>query len=286
MKTKNTLQSILVGLAVIFNFNLARAEITRPYLYAITKDGKTSYILGTFHMGISLNEFPPAVLNLISAMPQFAGERAWTLEQAKLQLDAKTDYLNLIDKLKGRALTEKQLLTSSQKKKLLGFGLPAEFINVISPVDPLCGVISNFHHLFDPEKRSMDFQLVVEARTKGRPIYELETQELRDEAMKQVSENTCTVRDLISGEAKPAEVQLQNVEEYYQKYREGRLEVREQETKSVTLRNQMWVPRIESLHSQAPTLFFVGADHLTQRGNVLEMLKQKGFEVKGPLSEF
>ena len=36
-------------------------SVVAPYFYAVAKDGKTSYMLGTRHVSVALREFPPIV---------------------------------------------------------------------------------------------------------------------------------------------------------------------------------------------------------------------------------
>src|SRR5687767_2987736 len=45
-----------------------------PFLWTVQRDGTTSYILGTFHVGIAAKQLPPAVWDAIEAAPTFALE--------------------------------------------------------------------------------------------------------------------------------------------------------------------------------------------------------------------
>src|SRR5688572_1195453 len=49
--------------------------ITRPFFYKVEKDGKTSYLLGTWHMGVDAQkQLPKAVWDALGAATTFAME--------------------------------------------------------------------------------------------------------------------------------------------------------------------------------------------------------------------
>src|SRR5688572_17399465 len=63
---------LLTGLSV--SAELYRQKTEAPFLYAIQKDGKTSFILGSQHIGIQLNQLPEYVVDFIKRKKLLIGE--------------------------------------------------------------------------------------------------------------------------------------------------------------------------------------------------------------------
>ncbi len=253
------------------------AQVSNPYVFSISKDGRTSYVLGTIHSGVGMSELPAGVQAIIGNMKQFAGERAWSLQQIETELNPKRNYEVLLRGL--REAEGGKELTAAQKRRLAEFGLPGEMIAAVSPGHQICEVVRKFRTRFASEPKLMDFEISRYALSRNLPLAEVEDQNIREAAAKSVGRTECQVREILSSSSPTPEVLREQETLVANAYRTGSLVPSNSRNEELIERNRRWIPNIEKLHAKAPTLFFVGTNHLIEPGNILELLKEQGFTV-------
>src|SRR3954464_15067085 len=64
--------ALLLSLSFAFS---ARAEVLQnPYFFEIQRDGQTSYVFGSYHFGLTLDDVPEFVFKALDSRPIFMSE--------------------------------------------------------------------------------------------------------------------------------------------------------------------------------------------------------------------
>ncbi|CAN5504402.1 hypothetical protein BH10BDE1_BH10BDE1_12760 [soil metagenome] len=258
---------------IAFATSTAYAQVSRAYFFKISKDGTDSYVLGTIHSGVALNELPANVLETLQRSKMVVGERAWTLAEAERELDPDSILSEIVsDRQNSRA----RRLGQESREKLLTFGLPKDFVDVLRPSDEFCPFIRSYAAY--QAGKSIDFEITIYARKAGVPVEELENDSLRSKAMASANRNVCTVADLVTSNFVSAKERIAATNKMNRDYRAAELPILP-ESAELRYRNERWIPRIEALHANGSIFIFVGASHVMQPANILEMLRARGFKI-------
>ena len=260
-----------------------QAAITAPLLFAITRDGRTSYLLGTLHLGVDAkHQLPTWVWNYFTAATTFAMEAdssAPALQQAMFRSDGST----LRDEL-GDA-TWRRMTTA------LGEAA-AETLNDLTVA--MATVALALTGL--PATQPMDAAFAEAASAQHKPVVFLESitvqiqfgrKWLDTAALTAILDDFALVpqrnRELLAAYLRGELRGLSSV------VRDGRSDFLRtgrpggqydaMMTELLSQRNRMWVPVVEQLHGAGPTFIAVGALHLAGPDGLIELLNRRGFVV-------
>jgi hypothetical protein len=260
-----------------------RPLITKPFLWRAEKDGQTTWLLGTMHLGVDAEtQLPPWALDKLATMPAFV------VEADVSDPFAITSALKRNDG--GSLRTD---LGPAHWKKLetaIGASLAKGF-DGMRPFAVLSVLLSKDLPMTPP----MDSVLLGRARTAGKKIHFLET------VANQIAiiDPWMTAADIKAMLDHP-EVASKSTRTLLTAYETGDAEAlnklfedqtlwlaagRKPETFPAYLdallinRNRAWLPQIEKLHGEGGAFVAVGAGHLVGPGNLLDLMAARGFTI-------
>lgn len=258
---------------------LNRQSITKPYIYEVSKDGRTSYLFGTFHIGIGVEQLPSWVTRLHRNAELHAYElKAYDFAIYKEMVNFRTKPEDVIKKYVKNKET-KANFSEEEILKLEKLGIPRRASEQMD-----AKVCANFYFRdlwFKQPHNTLDGELMIYSQKFNRPVLELEDEALREEAEKLVEPSSCDVRDYLSEEGVKAidAVALENINSYLQ----GE-DVPESEFESgyedVFYRNQKWMPKLEHAFATKRTFVTVGMFHLYGSEGLINLLRAKDYEVR------
>jgi uncharacterized protein len=261
---------------------VAKDPLKRPLFWSAQKNGKTTYLLGTMHMGVDAEaRLPDVVWQKLDAAPALAVETD-TTDPAILGMGARKsgrlrDDLGPAYWKKLAAVVEPRVLEGLDRMK------PSTAVAMLS----MRGL---------PATPSMDGVLLARAQNQGKQIVYLEP------ATKQVAllDKWLDVRSLkmlldspdqgLDNTRKMLEAYLGGDESkllalYHGQKQEALAQgitEREYEQSMEDMlyeRNASWIPAIEKLHAKGNGFVAVGALHLVGKRSVIDLLAAKGYKV-------
>lgn len=261
---------------------VAKDPLPHPLFWAVEKDGTTTYVLGTMHVGVDPEaRIPERIWHTLDQAPAFAMEtdlsKAGTLDVVRhdggsLHADLGDAYWRKLE----------QALGSDTAQRM-------------DPMKPMIpATLLSMRGL--PETPAMDGALFARASSEHKRIVFLEPIE-REEA---VLEKWMDVRaleamldDLPAGEqhskdmlaayvaGDEAKIQALTDAERADFTRSGRTDAEydQQMEDLLFARNASWIPELEQLHAHGGAFVAVGAMHLIGKRSVLDLLRQRGYTV-------
>ena len=258
------------------------APLPQPFLWTAEKDGATTYLFGTMHLGVDPEaQLPPLVWDRLYAAPAFAVEtdvtdraiaRMGGRARGTLHDELGPEYWKKLE----LALTPEVARSLDQKSAMI----PATLI-------ALRGL---------PLTQPMDSVLLARARTRGKQIAFLEPA-ARQAALLEKHLNARALR-LMLDELDHVEQQSRQLLAAYLAGDEAQFAAILDEQRRDALahgytaaeydasledllygRNASWIAPIEQLHAGGGAFIAVGAMHLLGARSVLELLRQHGFRV-------
>jgi uncharacterized protein YbaP (TraB family) len=256
--------------------------LTRPLLWSIEKDGKTSYALGTMHIGIDpMTRLPDLVWQKLDASPTFAMETDLS-DAAKL------------DVLRKDGTTLRQELGDDYWKKLedvLGIAEASRMLQ-FKPMIPATLLAKRGL----PDTAAMDGVLHGRALNKNKKIVFLEPFDHQASVLLKWM-NAQALEDMLD-DVPGLEQRSKEMLAAYIAGDDGKIvaiadseRVRwtekgrpvekydEQMEDLLYKRNASWIAPIEKLHADGGGFIAVGALHLIGPRSVLELLEKKGYKV-------
>jgi uncharacterized protein YbaP (TraB family) len=256
--------------------------LKRPLLWSIEKDGKTSYALGTMHLGIDpTSRLPDLVWQKLDAAPTFAMETNLA-DGAKLEV------------LRKDGTTLKQELGDEYWKKLedaLGVGEASRMLQ-FKPMIP--ATLLSKRGL--PDTVAMDGVLHGRALNGKKKVVFLEPfsaqasvllRWMNAQALKDMLDDVPGLeqrsKDMLAAYVAGDEVKIVAIADSERKnwLDKGHPETEYDEQMDDLLykRNASWIEPIEKLHAEGGGFIAVGAMHLVGPRSVLELLAKKGYKV-------
>jgi len=259
----------------------AKDPLQHPLLWSIEKDGKTSYLLGTMHMGIDpTTRLPDLVWQKLDASPAFAMET--DLGQAKLEFK-RTDGKTLRDEL-GEEYWKKLegALGATMAARLLDTKalIPATTLSMRDlPVTPamdgvLHGRAENAHKKLVYLEDARDELAVLETWMNAQAL-----KDMLDDLPGMRQRSLDMLAAYIAGdEAKILAVTEAERKQWLAKGRPAE-EYDRQMQEVLYRRNAAWIPKIEQIHGEGGCFIAVGAMHAVGPQSVLDILGHHGFKV-------
>lgn len=261
--------------------SIANAKpIENPRFYIVTKNGKTSYILGTVHFGFSLQDLPKIVQNSLNKSSTLIVESY----ESKETIDAILNGLPDVEDI-GITSTEDSNALNAKEKNILvqAWGISPKHLNIFKR-DSGCSWL--LYYDFFVNHKILDYQIIQTAYNQNKRIIGLDTQELiasaEDESHSQDQSEECSVGNIINTYATRALVQHLKHQLFangISNYDNG-LEGNESSDPLVYVRNQAWLPTLTKELSKGSVFIAVGYGHLYKEKGLLSLLKAQGFTIK------
>lgn len=257
--------------------------LKRPLFWSVTKDGKTTYLLGTMHMGVDAEaKLPRIVWDKLDGAPIFAVETD-TTDPAVLGMGTRTTGGSLEADLgpvywkKLEALIEPPLLQGLNKMK------PAITVAMLSMrglprTPPMDGIL-----LARAKGASKDIVYLEEAAKQAALLDKwLDVRALKtilDSPDKGLEETKAMLEAYLSGD-EARMIALSDAQKKDQ-LAHGITEKEYEQSVDEMLyaRNASWIDGIEKIHARDRGFVAVGALHLVGPKSVLELLAAKGYKV-------
>lgn len=255
--------------------------ITRPFFYKVEKDGKTSYLLGTWHMGVDAHkQLPKAVWDALDASTTFAME-VDPADPAGLTAALRTD---------GKTL-EQELGAEYWAKLEAAIGAGASMMQNMTP--GAASILLQFKDL--PQTVPMDAALVTKAKDDKKQLVFLEPVKKQIALMnkwidirmlKQLLDDPkgskATLDEALTAYlAGDDAVLLTMVIDREQMKQAGFSDADVDAFSNEFLydRNAAWIPSIEQMFGAGNAFVAVGAGHLIGPKSVVELLTAKGYTI-------
>jgi uncharacterized protein YbaP (TraB family) len=258
--------------------------LPHPLLWVIEKDGKTSYALGTFHMGIDpMTRLPQVVWDKLDGAKTFAMETDISDRSLEDKLTKRPDDRTLHAEL-GDAYWHK-LEAAITPKLAASFdhataALPATLLSMrgLPPTPPMDGVLlahatnrgENVLYLEPAEKQVKLLLKWMDARALEEMLDDLDNSEREQQ-------------DLLAAYVSGDEQQMLKVTDAeradWKKSGRSDAEYDQMMEEMLYQRNASWIDEIEQMHAQGSGFIAVGAAHLVGKRSVLELLAKRGYKV-------
>lgn len=246
-----------------------------PYFYTVRKDGAKSYLLGTVHSGISPSKLSPAVPRCLKQATQVFAEIS-----NKQDLDPKEDpnsFAYLAHRQKPISLSQ------WDKVRLLTLGLPLHYVWPRSEFT--CAEIW-LHYREFWRLPKMDMELLELSKKWGKPVGELDSRELRNEAARLDGMDESLFSPMSLNCKADFMIALHRSFSLHptvvSQYLKGQLEVPDFESTSpgMILRNREWMKTLVPAMTEGGAFVLVGYAHLVGREGLIRHLREAGFEVE------
>lgn len=259
-----------------------KQPIEKPLFWKIEKDGTTSYLLGTMHLGVDPNtRLPQLVWDKLDAAPAFAMEMDPT-QMAGVDLTRK-DGKTLRDDLGEAHWTKlEDALGAAAAKQLLQMKpmVPATMLSVraLPPTPPMDGVL---HGRAVSQKKKLVYLETLELEMAVLEKW-MNTQALKD-MLDDVPAAEQRAKDMLDAylagdERRMLELQDDERKDWLKKGRSEK-EYDEQMEDLLFKRNASWIASIEKLHTEGGGFIAVGAAHAIGPRSVLELLEKRGYKI-------
>jgi len=257
--------------------------LPHPLLWAATKDGKTTYLLGTIHVGIDADaQLPDVVFEKLDASPAFAmetdlgdpvlahlGERA----SGSLHQDLGPEYWRKLEDVLSPGIARR---VDDKKAVIAATLLALKDLPVTAPMD------GTLHARAAVKKKRLVY--LEPAATEAAVLEEVMDTKMLKSMLDEPAAGSRQLKEMLAaykaGDAdKIAEV---NAGERATALAHGftAAEYDAVMDKLLYRRNASWIAPIEKLHAEGGGFVAVGALHLAGRRSVLELLTARGFTIE------
>jgi hypothetical protein len=255
-------------------------RVSGPYFYRIEKGGKTSHILGTRHLGVSLTKFPKPVHDAIASAKLAVFEVAPGDDS-----DLPVKNVVLRDVLGADLWKRYQELVGVQTAQMLESTPPSTAILAMMA-------------MYEDITATLDIEIEKQVLAAKVPTRGLETSEFQDRLLNKVLDLRM-LRAAVEHTENRAELEndsRKDLSEYCagtddvpgmdeemradllaSGYTEAELTKIDEEM--VYARNADWIPKLEKILAQGSVFIAVGADHLSGPKGVVALLQKRGYKL-------
>jgi uncharacterized protein len=254
--------------------------VKAPYFYRIEKGGKTSHILGTRHLGVSLTKFPKPVHDAIATAKLAVFEVAPGDDS-----DLPDKNVVLRDVLGPDLWKHYQELVGTQT---------AQMLESTPPSTAMLAMMA----MYEDITATLDLEIEKQVLAAKVPTRGLETSEFQDRLLNKVldlrmlraavehtkdraeleTESRKDLGEYCAGtDDKPGMDDDMRADLMSSGYTEAELTKIDEEM--VYARNADWIPKLEKILAQGDVFIAVGADHLSGPKGVVAMLQKRGYKL-------
>jgi len=258
------------------------AKLVRPLFWSIEKDGKTTYALGTLHVGVdAVSQLPPIVWKRFDSAAAFA-----------METDLSDPAVQEMKRPAGSSLHKE--LGDAEWKKLEQALTPAMAQKMDDLKPMVAATMLQLRGL--PMTAPMDGVLLGRAQNENKRVVYLEPAAL-EEALLEKWLDVRALKEMLDDLDHGAEQQREMLAAYVAGDDERLLALSNSERAEWTkhgrdlaeydrmmdemlyARNASWIASIEKLHAAGGAFIATGALHMIGKRSVLDLLAQKGYKV-------
>jgi len=259
----------------------ASSEKVRAFFYAVEKNGKTTHLLGTMHMGIDPERLPDTVYAALAKAKTFAMEtniKDPSLLSSLMRDDGKTladelgpDYWKkletALDPQVANGLKGMKASTAAAMLELRGLPMTQPMDLVLLQKGEEAGAAIVYLEQAKLQQRLLDKWL--DARALKMMLDDLdEADDKNKEMLDAYTSGDEAVVEKLTFDQKAWKQAGRDEKEFDRMLKELLLD-----------RNASWIPAIEKIIAKGNGFVAVGAAHLIGKGSVVELLRQKGYTV-------
>jgi uncharacterized protein len=260
----------------------AKDPLKKPLFWQLEKDGKTSYLLGTIHVGVDPNtRLPDLVWQKLDQAPTFAMEtdvsNAGSLDLTRKDGKTLEDDLGPARwKKLEEAVGKRQAAAMKNMKPMM----PATLLSLrgLPSTPSMDGVLhgravnqkKKIVYLEPMETQISILEKWMDARALGDMLDDLEIHDQRIQEM---------LAAYIAGDGDKMIALHDSERELWKKHGRSDQEFDESMNDLLYKRNASWIDAIEKLHAEGGGFIAVGGAHAVGPKSVVELLETKGFKV-------
>jgi uncharacterized protein len=255
--------------------------LKKPLFWRLEKDGKTSYLLGTMHMGVDpMSRLPDIVWQKLDEKPTFAME---TDTSGHLDIQRAPGTGTLEDELGPeywKKLEAALGARQAQQMRTLKPMIPATLLAMrglerTEAMDGLLSARASNHKKKIVYLEPLELQVVVlekwmNARALKDMLDDLDGTERRSKKMRDA---------YVAGEGEQLMAVFDEERALWKRRGRPESELDEQMNDLLYKRNASWIAPIEKLHAEGGGFIAVGAAHAIGPNSVLDLLEKRGFKV-------
>lgn len=281
------LPSFIAALLMVLSSAVAATKATQksvPHFYQLKRGDKVIYLLGTFHAGVSIADYPAQILDHFDQSKVVFFEKAFTVSDVEsLNQNPQAFYIKHLKEDYSPSTT----LEVSTRQKLLSYGLPAEVVEYVDNEN--CSIF--LYARFILKNPPLDFELLGRAYKNKQSIRELDKGDLREQAANfkdqqqpqgEDQNSTCNLNQFFK-EYSAEQIHLyehNRIQEYLSGDENTIYKAEDSYDPSSAYRNKEWVESIKNENEKGPYFIAVGAYHLYSDQGLISLLQKLGFEVK------
>lgn len=283
MRFKPAFFTLALIVLTVLSSSLSRAEhskVTAPFFYEISKNGHTSYMLGSYHLGVSLADYPLIVVRKIKSATKIYVEVTMNAATVhSLLTDSTSFYLSILSQRNRLEGSQVSPLSPILKAALVAHGMPAEIV-----IELRCNDYSNF--IFSarssfPKMVSVDYEVIDYANLNNIPLIALDRAGVRETADKLVRKtDSCLLTDKLAP-LEPVLPLLDRVQhEELNQYLHG--QYNDKPGADVEYRTAVWMSELEDdgFGKTDGAVIVVGTDHLMGPKGLIQLLRDRGYQVR------
>lgn len=267
-----------------------RSPITSPVIFEVRPPNGTpvSYLFGTFHYGIGLDDMPKKFIGVLNATQVHMYEMDVSKEFSLFQR-FKTDPDRAIPESLRMAGFDPDApgdFSDAEVSQLASLGIPEKVAKKMK--DWQCNLFIARKVFFQAQTiHSLDAELQLRTIQTKKQLVELESQADRDASRKKATEqgydHSCSIRAYLQN---PAQIKAvdDSFASFIQQYKNltpaAALTLPDDDDPDVAIRNQVWMTKLPTIMSQNSSFVAVGFAHLPGRMGLIQLLKNRGYTIR------
>lgn len=261
--------------------NEACPAVKKPWFFSIKKDGRESHILGTRHIGVGLEKFPPVVGEVFDA----SSLAIFEIPPAdKIKPDFKKEPLRdelgpadwaHFEALVGKTVA-KRFVHAAPVVAALSVGVLYEDLSVA--LDKQLEQRAADHHIATNGLETSAFQMDLLGKWLDLRLLKTIVEDTPDRAkVKKLS--TDSLARYCAGTEHAIDIMEGVDTAALERHGYTKQDLEELQRTLLDDRNTDWIPKLEKLFEQDRVFVAVGAAHLMGPNGVIALLKQRGYEI-------
>jgi uncharacterized protein YbaP (TraB family) len=258
--------------------------LPHPLLWKIEKDGKTSYALGTFHMGVDpTTRLPDLVWQKLDAEPAFAMETDLSDPSLAKDIVERNDHKTLHDDLGDAYWRKLEAALTPDVAKRVNAMRPTIAATMLSmrglpPTAPMDGVL-----LGHAQNQKKQIAYLEPAAVQVHALVRWMDARALEEMLDDLPYGDKMQKEMLSAYVAGDDQKILKISDAerveWKKFGRSDAEFDEMMEEMLYHRNASWIDQIEKLHAGGGVFIAVGAMHLIGPKSVLTLLQAKGYKV-------
>jgi hypothetical protein len=274
MNMRRAIATLWSALFVSVGPSFGHAEAANPYLYKIEGGTGTSFLMGTFHYGVRLEDYAIDIASLIRSanvlmveeIPDLTDIAAW-----------ENDFTSLVTRSMNARPEPKIPLDSDTLQAYVRFGVPEVAAQKTS--DDYCLALITMYEFAFAKPLPLDLEIAKIALASGIHGVALDTKPLREKALEG---EHCSLKKEFAGRS-PEIMRQQYLDDIHRLIKSFKHGGEPSDTESddpvASVRNVGWMDAIAGQLKAGPTFIAVGEGHLGGNQGLIQLLQARGFKV-------